>query len=225
MDEVFRLSRRDFACSIGLSIALLSSRAVASPSDTDPPLDPGNDGVSILPAALQPGDLLLSTTSSPISLGVQLLTGGLVSHVAVYLGGIGGTSSIAEARQPNVVIDPLQSAIDNGSLIVALRFPGLDLASDQLQFLVNWFTQRAGTPYNFWGSVADWVAGYSGFLRKVNLQTPGNAFYCSELVIEGYAAAGLLLTTSPAQWSPTDIADLMWTDRLQYVGHLKFIPS
>lgn len=216
-------SRRAFVTrAIATATTAITLRAPAF-AEGDIPLDPGNGGQSILPAALQPGDILLSTTSSIESEIIRKVTSGPVSHAAVYLGQVNGVLSIIEAQSPKIFVDKLQNAIDHDTLLVAFRYP--NIKSDQQKSVVEWFKAHAGTPFNKWGAVRDWVAQFLGLPRHVNLQTPGNGFYCSQLVIAGYDAAGLALIKSPAQWTPNDIANLAWTDQLHYVGHLQFVPQ
>ena len=49
-------------------------------------LTPSNGGQAITGAALQPGDIILSSTNGINSLGIRVLTVSPVSHAAIYLG-------------------------------------------------------------------------------------------------------------------------------------------
>jgi hypothetical protein len=54
------------------------------------------------------------------------------------------------------------------------------------------------------------------------LGTDPDKFYCSNLVLEAFRAAGEALTlTDPEFDSPNDIVQLQWFGELSYVGHLK----
>ena len=60
-------------------------------------------------------------------------------------------------------------------------------------------------------------------LAFVNLGTKTNdKWFCSELVLAGYAAADVPLTKNPPHWTaPGEIIPLISNGNLQYVGHLK----
>ncbi len=49
-------------------------------------LDPGVGGCSIGIAALQPADIIVSTTASPLHEGIRIATRSVVSHAALYAG-------------------------------------------------------------------------------------------------------------------------------------------
>jgi len=74
-----------------------------------------------------------------------------------------------------------------------------------------------GKQYDYWGAVRqalyrfDLLCGFPGMtntqLARINLGTGTNdKFFCSQLVIAAYAAAGVPLTSTPPNWtSPGDI--------------------
>ena len=63
-------------------------------------------------------------------------------------------------------------------------------------------------------------------MGKVNLGVADNdRFFCSELVLKAYEAAGVPLTTTPPHYNdPGSVAELMQNGILAYVGHLKYVP-
>src|SRR5690606_2888579 len=72
--------------------------------------------------------------------------------------------------------------------------------------------------YNFWAAIRHRVTGGG---RSDLEPGEGEAFFCSQLVLEAYRQAGQPLTTTPPDWnSPQNIAELALARRLDYVGHL-----
>jgi uncharacterized protein YycO len=197
------------------------------------PLDPGAGGRSIGVDALEPGDIILSTTSETVSRVIRGATGSEVSHAAIYV----GNGEMAEALGDGVSIKPVATGIMDDSVAVAFRYPGL--TAQQAQQVSDFARGAAGRKYDYWGVIdqaryklapafcatlgAGARAQCESWVGSVDLGTSRNdSFYCSELVIAAYQAAGVQLTNGSVQTqSPEDIAQLRLTNTLQYVGHLK----
>jgi len=222
--------------------SLARGTARANPArafDAEIPLDPGVGGQSIAMEALEIGDIILSTTDANISRAIRAFTSGNVSHAMLYVGQGG---QVVEAVGEGVRLVPLGDALADATVAVAFRVPGLTPV--QKQQVADAAGQQIGKPYNFLG-VARQAAfqidqrlcerlpnGLSdrcrAFVGRIDLGTADNAsFFCSQLILDAYAAAGAALTSEPAHWaSPEDIADLRFDfARLRYVGHLKAAPS
>jgi len=199
------------------------------------PLDPGNGGRSIGPAALAVGDIILSTTPQLPSVVIRTGTDSPVSHSMVYV----GDGRVVEAIQAGVVERSLDEALADSSFAVAVRLQGL---TPQGALQVRDFAgQQVSKPYDyFYGTVKqalfrlDFLVFCSAktgddreacrqWAGRVNLGTGTNdQWFCSELVMASYAAAGAPLTASPVSWiAPGDIADMTLAGSLGYVGHLK----
>ena len=126
---------------------------------------------------------------------------------------------------------PIETALADSTLAVAFRYPGL--TSDQALKIRDFAGQQLGKPYNYWGIVRqglfrlDLLCGTPGLspeqVRSVDLGTGTNdKFFCSQLVIAAYAAAGVPLTSTPPTWTaPGDIIPLTLNGPLEYVGHIK----
>ncbi len=207
--------------------------------DAEIPLDPGVGGQSIGMGALQVGDIILSTTDAAISQAIRRVTSGKVSHAMLYVdqGGM-----VIEAVGNGILCRPLGEALADATVAVAFRVPGLDAA--QRDTIAQAASAHIGEPYNHVGIVrqalfqidqrlcATLPNGLSdrcrAFTGRIDMGTPSNdSFFCSELVLDAYQAAGKPLTTEPPSWStPENIANLRFdSDRLRYVGHLKAAPS
>ena len=202
------------------------------------PLDPGNGGMSIGPDALQIGDIILSTTDAASSGLIRFGTGSPVSHAMLY---VDQGQQVIEAIGSGVTMRPLADAIAHATLAVAFRSPGLDEAHRQL--VADAAVTHVGEPYDKIGivrqakfqidrHVCDLLSGTAAatcrdYVGYVDLGTPRpGTFFCSELVVAAYDAAGAPLTTAPYNWtSPDDLAELAFRDgALAYVGHLKSPP-
>ncbi|WP_343553884.1 YaeF family permuted papain-like enzyme [Pantoea sp.] len=196
--------------------------------------------------ALLPGDLLLSSATSPQSWGIRLFTLTGVSHAAIYL----GDHQVAEAVGSGVKIIPLNHAIDESNNLLVLRVPGM--TSDQMLRLREFANMQQGKKYNFKGIVMFMPFMVSRRVCELPLVNEGlrsacltalarvqladvddpqaNSFFCSEFVLAGYRHAGIELLQGQANWiSPADLLHLREGDisawqtqqNMQYVGHLK----
>lgn len=198
------------------------------------PLDPGSGGRSISVDALQPGDIILSTTPQTTSIGIRMVSQGPVSHALIYI----GNGEVVEAIGQGVVRRSIQDSLADDTLAVAFRYPNLnDAQAKQIcDFLVQ--QAQAGKSYNLIGLAdpleamiqrqecarlpSDWLQQKCMALRvTVPIGTGNNRFFCSQLVLEAYRQAGVPLTKDDPIWhSPEDIAQIALV-QLEYVGHLK----
>lgn len=220
----------------------VSSAYVRSFSEDLPALSPAVGGQSIGVESLQPGDIILSTTTSPISIGIRLASQSAVSHSALYI----GDGQVVEAVGEGVVLRQLSEALADDSVAVAVRYPGL---SSEVGLRIRDFAgHQLDKPYNTFGIVrhgalvinrqrCDMIpqdglrqACQQGMAR-IHLGTPRNdAFFCSQLVAAAYEAAGVPLTSTRPNWvRPADLANIReeqvpevtFNVQLEYVGHLK----
>ncbi len=207
--------------------------------DAEIPLDPGVGGQSIGMNALQVGDIILSTTDATISRAIRAATSGQVSHVMLYVDQGG---QVIEAVGEGVRMVPLGDAIASATVAVAFRVPGL--TRDQRQQVADAAAAHIGQDYNHIGiarqalfqidqrlcsalpnGLSDRCRAFAG---RIDMGTASNdSFFCSELVLEAYRAAGQPLTSEQPNWaSPDDIANLRFDfSKLRYIGHLKAAPS
>ncbi|WP_255988074.1 YaeF family permuted papain-like enzyme [Chitinolyticbacter albus] len=209
-------------------------------------LAPRNGGQLVDMSALATGDILLSATNGITSAGIRLATLAPVSHAALYI----GDGQVAEAVGSGVRVRPLADALAEESVVVAFRRDELDEA--QAAALRAFAQAQVGRPYNYVGVVLH--APFSlqrricelpllpeitrdACLRgiaTIQLGTPDNQrFFCSQFVLEAYAAAGLPISAANPAWiSPADILHMREGDvpamqvhrPLTYIGHLKFPP-
>ena len=173
-------------------------------------LDPGVGGCSIAIAALQPADIIVSTTTAFNSGAIRIGTRSLVSHAALYA----GNGQVIEAIGSGVVQRPIEIALADDALAVAYRSP--DLPATMANSIVVYAASKRGTPYS--------VAGALASSNKIGCRVLGprpSSFFCSQLVIAAYASAGRPLTNAPPQCvTPEDVVTIA-EHQLKYIGHLK----
>ncbi|BBO18827.1 conserved hypothetical protein [Candidatus Brocadia pituitae] len=156
---------------------------------------------------LQEGDIIVSTTRYPLSKAIRLLSGSRVSHTALYI----GNGEVVEALGDGVTRHSVEKATKDDKYAYVLRYPDLSLGA---QGIIRGFAIKHAnlkTPFDSWGMVL-----------RAGLRIPGGGekrFYCSELVLRSYEAAGIRLFET-TQKRPGDIDELRGT-KLDYVGHIK----
>jgi len=150
-----------------------------------------------------------------------------------------GDGQVVEAIGAGVVLRTMEQAIADASLVVALRHPAL--TAEQALRVRDYARNQIGKSYSYIGILRQALfqldrrthcddesgAEYDRCIRwagRVNLGTATNdRFYCSELVLKAYEAAGLPLTlTAPNYSVPGDLPELRQRGTLAYVGHLKY---
>lgn len=188
------------------------------------PLDPGAGGRSIGTSALQAGDIIVSTTRQFVSRAIRLGTLSAVSHVMVYV----GDGKVIEAIGSGVREITLAAAIDDAILAVAYRHPQLDTA--HAAAVVTYARSRIGNPYNYAGVAYQGyrilnplpAAVIDAISRRLGVEVgQAGAVYCSELVLESFARAGVALApVPPGQSTPSQVVQIARSN-LSYVGHLK----
>lgn len=210
--EIYTSAQRGYSTAQGLG-----HLGVARAQSDEIPLDPGNGGQSIGSAALQVGDIILSTTAAWISKAIRGATSAPVSHAMLYI----GDELVVEAIGGGVQVRPLADAVRDATVAVAFRFPGL--TEDQALRAKDFAGRQLGHSYDYWGVVRQLPFRLAGQLIRVNLGTSDNdSFFCSELILAAYEAAGIQLTNiRPDRSSPGDLAELRLNHTLDYVGHLK----
>lgn len=204
---------------------------------SDPiPIDPSNgEGRSINTSDLLVGDIIVSTTSAKISKAIRAVTSSDVSHSLLYVGG----DLVVEAIAEGVVHRSANEALRDASVAAAFRHVEMD---SSIALKVKDFAgQQFDKPYNKVGIVKQLLfkVDYYTFCRKkegeelencknwvgrVNLgKGNDSSFFCSELVIAAFQAAGIDLTNTPPVWtSPDDIVQLSFKKgKLVYVGHVR----
>ncbi|WP_313330254.1 papain-like cysteine protease family protein [Sphingobium yanoikuyae] len=201
-------------------------------NNPDIPLSPAVGGRSLDHAALEIGDLIVSTTTQAPSIAIRRI-GSPVSHIMLYVGG----GMVVEAVGEGVVHRPLADALAHSYVGVAFRHPAI--TPDQALQVRDYVGLQIGKPYDY-----ELIVAHARFQlgRMVCDQLPaamqdrcrsivgpvdigrGNdsRFICSSLVAEAFASVGLpLLPIPPRGATPGDIA---MNANLIYLGHVKYDP-
>jgi uncharacterized protein YycO len=191
---------------------------------------PSVGGRSILESALQPADIVVTTTTAMISRAIRSATASLVSHSMLYV----GHGHVVEAVGDGVRRVTLQQALTGATLAVVLRRESL--SPNTATVVIGFVEARTGRRYDTWG-----IAGQAGYqldlwflcrvlgvedcetrAARANLWLQkDDSFFCSELIASAFVHVGLPLTdTRPSAVSPQTLIDVVSTGKLLYVGHL-----
>ncbi|RYF96821.1 MAG: hypothetical protein EOO02_21615, partial [Chitinophagaceae bacterium] len=205
-------------------------------NDQEIPLDPGIGGRSIIPAALQEGDIILSTTANDsISRAIRSVTGSEISHASIYV----GNGNVIHATLSGVSQWTLSDLMSASTLCVAYHHKDMDdsKAARIVKFLTNALNSNKG--FDSWGLInaapSQLLASYCDSLsgatkqaclhgaRSIKPGTDNNGqFFCSELIFAALNDAGLTISTvQPSFSSPQEAVRLFYDGTLDYVGHLK----
>ena len=206
-------------------------------------LDPSNGGELVNEKALRTGDIILSAANGINSAGIRAITLSPVSHAGLYV----GKGQVIEAVGSGVRQRNIQEYIAEEATIAAFRHPKLD--GVQAALIQKFAEKHVGTKYNTAGIVLQAPFTLERKLCELPIMpalvrdacirgvaaiqlgpVPNDQFFCSQLVLEAYKAAGLPLTDAdPRLVTPGDLLHMRQGDvpsikihqALQYVGHLK----
>jgi hypothetical protein len=207
-------------------------------------IEPEEHTALLVPADLRPGDIILTSTPSLRSAGIQLLTFSPVSHAAVYI----GNGEVVEAVGSGVRVRTLRKLLEEESLALALRYP--DLTARQGQDVRAVALEKVGRSFNYVGVAMHLPFAINrrlcelpllpGVVRDACIRSVGgvhhlltskHALFCSQLVLQSYRQAGVPITdTDPRLISPADILHMREGDvpsvrikrPLRFVGHLRY---
>ena len=199
----------------------LLRRRYAQAYSSDIPLDPGTGGRSIDQAALQNGDIIVTTRNGPVSRAIRAATNAPVSHAILYI----GNGQVVEAIGNGVTLRPLDEALAGTTVAVAFRDSAL--TPEQAFKVRDYVGQQLDKPFNYMGLVrqggfqldrALFCSGKSGaeydqcvnWVGNINLgRGSDDSFFCSQLLVAAFDNAGTPLTATPPNWtSPSELAEL-----------------
>ena len=143
-------------------------------------------------AVLYPGDIVLTTTTAAISKMIRVATRSDISHAMVYVENcsvIDATGEGVHARNTQRIFFEEECAIH----VLRLR-SGISAA--ELSAVVTYMRGHIGTQYSAREAV---LAGLGGARQWSTRQ------FCSRLVAQAFASAGIHLVADPNFCSPTDI--------------------
>lgn len=205
---------------------------------------PADPDAFLAPAALQRGDILLSSMPGFAAVGIKVMTFAPVSHVAVYIGG----GQVVEAVRSGVRVRTIDEVLTEETWVLALRYP--DLSPEQADRIRDYALEKSGAGFNFAGvtlniplsitrrvcelplvpsAVRDACIRSMGVIHQVTASE--NQVFCSQLVLQAYRHAGVPITDADSRLiSPADILHMREGDvssvrihkLLRYVGHMKY---
>jgi hypothetical protein len=121
---------------------------------------------------------------------------------------------VLEAIGPGVVSRSIFDSLADDALAVAYRHPAV--TPSIAATIIAYVSSQIGDRYSLKGAI---TASDPLLCRIVG--TKPAAFFCSQLVIEGYKQGGMPLTTLPSQCvTPEGVAEIAF-EKLVYVGPLK----
>jgi hypothetical protein len=194
-------------------------------------------------AALQAGDILLTTDPTLTSASIRLMTFAPVSHAAVYI----GDGQVVEALGSGVRVRDFEELQAEATVVLVLRYP--ELTAEQATLIREYAVSKWGTRFSFLAitlhipfSIGRRVcelplvspALRDGCIRGIGvlhrLAASESRLFCSQLVLQAYRHAGVLVThADPRLISPADILHMREGDvssvkiskQLSYVGRMK----
>jgi hypothetical protein len=145
-------------------------------------------------SSLKAGDIVLTTTTAAVSKAIRAATGSDISHAMIYVEDrsvIDATAEGVQARNTQRVI------FEDDCAVYALRLQD-GLSSNQARDICNFIRERIGTQYSKKEAIKAAVGGARGWSKKQ---------FCSRLVAQSYAAAGINLVRDSNFCSPAAIKD------------------
>ncbi|MGN6739117.1 YiiX/YebB-like N1pC/P60 family cysteine hydrolase [Dyella sp.] len=143
-------------------------------------------------AVLHPGDIVLTTTSEAISKAIRMATRSDVSHAMVYV----QHCSVIDATGEGVHARNTQRThFEEECAIHVLRLRS-GISAEELSAVTTYMRGHIGTEYSVREAL---LAGFGGARQWSTKQ------FCSRLVAQAFASAGIHLVEDPNFCSPADI--------------------
>lgn len=145
---------------------------------------------------IQEGDILLINVDPQLSKTMENSTGSPFHHAMLY---VGGSSYIDSNKGPGVqAMNTQRILFDNKEAAIALRLKG-DPDDEIIQNAVGFVRDKVGTEYSF--------AEARKVLASSKGETLENRQFCTRLVAQAYAHAGMDLVQNPDYCSPRELMD------------------
>ncbi len=143
-------------------------------------------------AALEIGDIILTTTNAPVSKAIRMYTKSEISHAMIYVDDF----SVIDATDEGVHARNTQRIFfgDNCAVhVLRLKAP---LSQSDMKAVCNFVRSRIGTEYSIREAVLTAVGGGKSWTRKQ---------FCSRLVAQAYGSVGRILVADPNFCSPEEL--------------------
>ncbi len=143
-------------------------------------------------ASLKVSDIILTTTTAAVSKAIRLATRSDISHAMVYV----QDHSVIDATGEGVQARNTQRLFfEDDCFVYALRLRA-GLTEEQVQAICTFVRGQIGTQYSKKEAIRTALGGAQEWTRKQ---------FCSRLVDQAYAAAGIKLVDNPHFCSPADL--------------------
>lgn len=144
--------------------------------------------------SLKMGDIILTTTTAAVSKAIRAATRSDISHAMVYVEDRSVIDATAEGVQAR---NTQRLFFENECSIYALRLQN-DLTDTQLTTVRNFLRGRIGTQYSTGEAIQTALGGARQWSKKQ---------FCSRLVAQAFATAGIKLVDDPNFCSPANLKD------------------
>jgi hypothetical protein len=145
-------------------------------------------------SVLMPGDIILTTTTGMLSKGIRLATQSDISHAMVYV----EDRSVIDATGEGVHSRNTQRLIFADECSVHVLRLRTGISRSELDEVVLFMRAHVGVEYSSKEAVMTVLGGLRTWTKKQ---------FCSRLVAQAFASAGITLVRSPNYCSPADIKD------------------
>jgi hypothetical protein len=138
------------------------------------------------------GDIVLSTTTAAVSTAIRAFTRSDISHAMLCV----ETGSVIDATDEGVQARNIQRMnFEPGCNVYVLRLRN-PMSTEQLAAVTTFVRGRIGTEYTVKEAIQTVLGGGEDFSRKQ---------FCSRLVAQAFASAGIKLVDDPNFCSPADL--------------------
>ncbi|MDD2336630.1 MAG: YiiX/YebB-like N1pC/P60 family cysteine hydrolase [Geobacteraceae bacterium] len=143
-------------------------------------------------AVLQVGDIILTTTTDVVSKGIRKVTKSDISHALVYV----ESHSVIDATGDGVHSRNTQRLYWEDACAVHVLRLIEELSAPQTRSIVNYVRGKIGTRYSKTEAARSVIGGK---------RHPNRRQFCSRLVSQAYASAGINLVESPDYCTPEQL--------------------
>jgi hypothetical protein len=141
---------------------------------------------------LVPGDIILSAEDHYLSKAIRAATKSDISHAMIYV----ANCSIIDSTDEGVQARNTRRLFFDDNCAVHVRRLTSELADERRELVINYARSRIGTRYSKLEAVRASVG---------TTKSPSRQQFCSRLVAQAYAWAGIRLVDSPDYCTPNDI--------------------
>lgn len=145
-------------------------------------------------SALIRGDIVLTTTTAPVSKAIRFGTMSDISHAMVCV----QQGSVIDATGEGVHARNVQRLFFDDVCALHVLRPKGNLTSAQLDQICQFVRQAIGSEYSTREAVRSAIGGSDQWTRKQ---------FCSRLVAQAYASAGIKPVSDPNYCAPADLAN------------------